>query len=166
MSTFHTVDQGEYLAKIARHYGYVNSRTIWDAPQNKELKAKRKNPNVLFPGDRLFIPDKEIKEESRVTQKRHRFELPREKLKLRIRLMDLKKQPVQGHECTLIVEGEQKEDRTKADGIIEKDIADKAAKGLLLDRGKPGTEIRTQKEVLLKIGDLDPKRRYLVKSRA
>ena len=62
MGKNHYVEQGEYLAQIARSYGFVDYNTIWDAPENQGLKDKRKNPNILFPGDKLFIPDKETKD--------------------------------------------------------------------------------------------------------
>jgi nucleoid-associated protein YgaU len=57
MAIDHTVVQGEYLSKIARSYGFSDYRTIWEHPKNAALKQARQNPNVLFPGDRLFIPD-------------------------------------------------------------------------------------------------------------
>jgi hypothetical protein len=57
MAIDHTVVQGEYLSKIARNYGFSDYRTIWEHPKNAALKQARQNPNVLFPGDRLFIPD-------------------------------------------------------------------------------------------------------------
>src|SRR6266850_465636 len=152
----HTVVQGEYLAKIARAYGFASYQTIWDAPENKDLKDKRKNPNVLFPGDELFIPDKEIKQESRATEKRHKFELASEPLKLRIVLMDLNKKLLEGHKCTLIVENDAAEFTTKSDGQLEQEISGRATTGTLLDRGKPDDKLSTQREFPLKIGHLDP----------
>src|ERR1043165_791294 len=104
MGMYHTVMQGEYLAKIARQYGFTKWQILWDAPENKDLKQKRKNPNVLFPGDEVFIPDKELREESGGTEKKHKFELDIEPLKLRIALIGLNNKPLQGHECTLTVE--------------------------------------------------------------
>src|SRR5437899_2665337 len=116
----HTVVDGEFLAKIARAEGFAESKTIWDAPENKGLKTKRKNPNVLNPGEEVFIPEKETKEESRATEKKHRFELQNEKLMLRIRLLGFDKKPLDGHECTLRVEGEPEDLTTKPDGQVEK----------------------------------------------
>jgi LysM domain len=94
MSTYHTVVQGEHLSSIARKYGFSSYKTIWDHGQNAELKKKRQNPNVIFPGDLLFIPDKGEKEESRSTEKRHHFKLKAEKPKLRLFLEDLLKSPL------------------------------------------------------------------------
>jgi hypothetical protein len=59
MPKTHDVVQGEYLALIALAYGFHDSNVIWDHPDNAELKARRRNPNVLLPGDRLAIPDRE-----------------------------------------------------------------------------------------------------------
>ncbi len=156
MGQTHYVKQGEYLAQIARSYGFADYKTIWDAPENSDLKEKRKNPNVLFPGDKLFIPDRETREESRATEARHKFELQGEPLQLRIVLLGLNNKPLQGHECTLNVEGESKEITTKSDGLLKREIPTNAATGRLLDRGKPGPQVRAEREIPLKIGHLDP----------
>src|SRR5262245_13433434 len=104
MSNHHIVIQGEHLSSIARKYGFTSYKTIWDHGKNAELKKERQNPNVLFPGDELFIPDKEEKEESRETEEKHRFELKTEKLKLRLVLEDLYEKPIANAKCELLVE--------------------------------------------------------------
>ena len=157
MTTNYTVKQGDYLSKIARAYGFADYQTIWDAPENQKLKDRRKNPNILYPGDELVIPDKETKEESRPTEKRHKFELQGDKLMLRIVLLDLDKKPMSGCNCMLIVETDNKDFTTKSDGLLEEDISEKATTGKLLDKGKPGSGPPTVREIPLKIGHLDPK---------
>src|SRR6185503_2681877 len=102
----HTVKQGEHLSGIAEEYGFSNFETIWDDPQNAELKQKRQNPNVLLPGDELFIPAKETKEESGATEKRHRFKWRGRQLQLRLRLLDFDNQPLANTECELHVHGQ------------------------------------------------------------
>jgi hypothetical protein len=67
MSTNHVIEQGEHLSHLAAQYGFRDYLTIWDHPNNAALKDKRQNPNVLFPGDSVFIPDKEKKSVSRPT---------------------------------------------------------------------------------------------------
>jgi len=156
MAKTHTVVQGEFLSQIAHIYGFADSKTIWDAPENKDLKEKRKNPNILLPGDKLTIPDKETKEESRSTEAKHTFQIEREVLKLRIVLTGLKNKPLEGHECVLLVEGDPLAVTTKSDGKLEREISEKATEGKVLDKGKPGSQFRTQREIPLKIGHLDP----------
>lgn len=51
----HVIRQGEYLAKLALTHGF-DPDEAWNHPKNAELKDKRKNPNVLYPGDVIFIP--------------------------------------------------------------------------------------------------------------
>jgi len=95
----HVVKQGEYLSKIAKVYGLADYLTIWNHPQNADLKKKRQNPNVLFPGDKLFIPPRELKEESRSTEKKYRFEVKRKKLMLRLTLEDAFLRPIADANC-------------------------------------------------------------------
>ena len=156
MGQYHSVAQGEFLSKIARAHGFSDDRTIWDAPENTALREQRKDPNVLLPGDRLFIPDRELREEARFTDQRHRFKVTGQTLRLRIKLMGLRNEVLAGHECTLTVEAEGKNDTTTPSGIIENTISPTAGTGVLLDRGKPGGRFRVQREIPLRIGNLDP----------
>ncbi len=54
----HRVKQGECLSSIAARHGFGDWKTIYDHPRNSELRRKRPNPHLLFPGDDVFIPEK------------------------------------------------------------------------------------------------------------
>src|SRR4051794_25426360 len=141
MGQYHTVAPGEYLSQIAQTYGFASYKTIWNAGENADLKAERKNPNVLLPGDKLFIPDKELRNEDRATGSKHQFVVDTEKLKLRLKLIGLKKEPLPGHDCTLVVDGNPEDLVSDGDGTIEKDIASTASQGIFFDRGKSDDKI-------------------------
>src|SRR5512136_2677724 len=68
----YTVQAGECLSSIAYEHG-LTWQKIWNDPGNAEVKNTRKDPNILYPGDRLHIPEIEQREESCVTEKVHRF---------------------------------------------------------------------------------------------
>jgi N-acetylmuramoyl-L-alanine amidase len=150
----HTVVQGEYLSGIAKKYGFSSYKVIWDHAQNAELKKQRQNPNVIFPGDRLFIPEKSSKEVSANTAQRHRFVLKAEKLKLRLVLEDLYEKPIDNAQCELRVENEIFSLKTDGKGKIEKDIKPGARNATLTikDPQTPAHEV----QIPIKIGDMDP----------
>ena len=50
------VKQRDYVDSIADQYGF-DPEEVWNDDKNKTLKEKRKSPNILAPGDVLFIPD-------------------------------------------------------------------------------------------------------------
>lgn len=52
----HIVKQGEYLSLIAQKYGIPNWQTLYNHPNNAEFRKNRPNPNLIYPGDKLFIP--------------------------------------------------------------------------------------------------------------
>jgi hypothetical protein len=52
----HEVRRGETLISIARQHKIRDWRTLWDAPENRELKHKRTSPNQIRPGDVVVIP--------------------------------------------------------------------------------------------------------------
>jgi len=83
----HTVAQGECLSSIAAQAGFTVD-TLWNLPQNAQLKQLRKDPNVLYPNDVVFIPDKRLKEIPSATEKRHPFVKKGSAAKLKIRLLD------------------------------------------------------------------------------
>jgi hypothetical protein len=149
----HTVKQGEYITKIATDYGFKDYQTVWDHPQNAALRAKRKTPNVLYPGDALFIPERELREESRPTDSRHRFKVKGKPLMLRLQLLDLHERVITGTKCVLQVEGQSFELTTDGRGRIEHEIPPTAQSGRLVLRD-PKTLLET--ELPLQIGSLDP----------
>jgi hypothetical protein len=45
------------MASIAAESGF-SWEFLWARPQNQQLRALRKNPNVLMEGDEVFIPER------------------------------------------------------------------------------------------------------------
>ena len=154
MASYHTVKQGEHASSIAKKYGFTDFRTIWNHGQNAQLKQKRVNPNVLHPGDQLFIPDRTEREESRPTDRRHRFVTSLPRLKLRLVLDDLYEKPIANAPCELRVEGEVHPLTTDSRGKIERDIPIEAEQAQLIVRS-PETPLDAM-VIPIEIGHLDP----------
>lgn len=146
-SKIHAVKQGDSLAKIAKKYGFSNWRTIYDHADNAELRQKRPNPNILYPGDKVAIPEKTTKEDSGETEQRHRFRFKGDRLWLRIALKDTRNQPLANTFYRLDVGGKAIEGATDGNGLLEQEIPPDAEKGLL---------VIEDREILLKVGHLDP----------
>jgi N-acetylmuramoyl-L-alanine amidase len=124
-------------------------KIVWNHPQNSSLKEKRKNPNILKEGDKLYIPDKEYKEESRPTEDQHVFVVESATVKFTLTLLDLGK-PLADQEWILKVDGfEIAKDRTDKNGTLEAQIPASARKGLLIVGEK-------KKEYKIRFGYVDP----------
>lgn len=147
--TQHTVKQGEHATSIARQHGFFSFRTIWDNPSNAALRQKRKNPNVLLPGDVIVIPDRKDKTATVSTAKHHLFRLKVLKLNLRIAVKDGMDQPVGNADYTLELAGRTEKKKTNATGLIDTDITDRVE----AQSGKLSVAGLT---VELKVGHLDP----------
>jgi LysM repeat protein len=154
MGDTYTVKQGDFLGKIAAKYRFANPLTIWDDPQNAKLKQSRKNPNVLFPGDQLFIPDKRAKQESGPTETRLKFELKASKLMLRLILEDAYSKPIANAKCELTVDGDAFKLVSDGKGKIEKEIPAKAEKATLTI--KDSVSPINDQVIPIQIGHLDP----------
>lgn len=50
------IKQGDYLSKLASLLRF-DAQSIWNDPRNQELKKRRADPEILLPGDVLYIPD-------------------------------------------------------------------------------------------------------------
>jgi hypothetical protein len=155
MATYHTVDQGECLDSIAKKYGFTDYRTIYNHAKNALFKQERPNPNIIYPGDSLFIPDKEERIESRPTDQRHPFQLTNPHVLLRLILKDKQGQPFANKRVSIIVEGQSFEGNTDASGLLEQKISSDARAGelsLWLDESAPDGVFSWN----LRIGCLDP----------
>jgi hypothetical protein len=149
---WHVVRQGECLSSIAAGAGLF-WRAVWEAAENGELRGKRKNPNVLYPGDRVWVPEKEEKLEAGATGQRHMFRVKGAPAKIRLRLLTPapELEPRKDLSYLLIVDGTTFQGKTGADGMIEHSIKPDARQGLLTVY----TETRTE-QYQLKLGAVDP----------
>jgi len=59
MGTPYTVKPDDTLSQIAQRHGYPNWEYIYYHDDNKAFRDKRKNPNKIYKGDILILPDKE-----------------------------------------------------------------------------------------------------------
>lgn len=90
MAKNHIVKEGEHISCIAEQNGFAHFRTIWDRPENAALRAQRNDdPHVLLAGDVLFIPDRESKHDTAPTTTTTVFQVDKDVLMLRLRLLDL-----------------------------------------------------------------------------
>ena len=141
------VGVGETTSSLAKKKGFF-WRTIWEHPENAGLRAKRKDPNVLFETDDIFIPEREIKKVSKGTEQEHVFKRKGEPSKLKVQMLKLGK-PRANEDYVLDVDGKQKNGKTDGDGKLEHYIPGDAKTGKLIF--KSGKEVYP-----LRLGNLDP----------
>jgi N-acetylmuramoyl-L-alanine amidase len=82
------VKQGDSLIRIASSQGFGTWELIWNLPENESLRQRRSDPQVLYEGDTVVIPDKSMKVVSCSSDALHRFQLKGPKCFLRICLKD------------------------------------------------------------------------------
>jgi len=154
MPTTHVVRAGEHLPGIAHQYGFYDYLAVWDHPENAGLKKQRKDPMVLAPDDRVYIPDKIPKQVSGGTGRSFRFVIKRTKLKLRLVVCGWDRKPLGGADVTLTGSGPELDMALGDDGLVEQDIpADAGTAELHVAPGeKNGVELAWQ----IRIGHLDP----------
>jgi hypothetical protein len=152
MATTHRVKQGETVLLLALAYDQL-PETIWSA--NADLAAKRKDQNVLLPGDELEIPDSSDKAESGATEQHHKFVLDPIPAIYRLQMFR-QEEPFanQKYELEVTVDGQKvmvsKPDaKTSAKGVVFEAIPAGATSGKLTFPDD-GTEL----EILF--GHLDP----------
>lgn len=155
----HVVKQGEHLSSIAKQYGFPDYQVIWNHQQNASLKQKRVNPNVLFPGDEIFVPEKKVKELSCPTDQKHDFEVSIKTLRLKLELLRGYNEPFAQTPCRLVVEADSFSLTSDGHGVITHDIARDAKSATLTIQDKieiQQTQVPLDRIIAIRIGELDP----------
>src|ERR1700739_3058045 len=154
MSGYYKVQQGDHLSSIAKAFGFSDYQTIWNDPNNADLKAQRVNPNVLYPGDSLYIPDKVPTQYPRPTDQQHQFVKNVQQLKLCLVLEDVYEKPIANAACTLQLGGASSNVTTDGTGRIQQDIQPDVHDAVLTIQDSQTPFQGTQ--IPIKIGNLDP----------
>jgi hypothetical protein len=143
-----TIQAGECLTTIALARGF-DPQTIWDHPDNADLKQRRHTPHALLAGDRLVIPALEEKEVSVSTGTVARFQLNVGAVRLRLRLTR-HGQARADEPFELVVDGgDTITGTTDGEGWIDQPIPAEATRATL--KLRDGLE-----QHVLEIGHLDP----------
>lgn len=126
----HVIKQGESVISLSELHGLF-ADTIWNDPANAELRAKRKDMNILMPGDVLIIPDKRLKEVRRETNNVHKFQRKGIPAIFRLQLFEIE-EPRANQQFTLEVDGQKFEGQTDSRGVLEQAIPANSKKGVLI----------------------------------
>ncbi len=144
------VKRGDSTTSIAFAHGLF-PETVWNHPQNAELRALRKYPNVLLEGDELFVPAKFQRFESCATDRTHKFVRRGIPEYARIQILDVRGDPWADAPYTWKSESGSGRGRTTADGFVVQRILPSDRQGRI-EVGEPPDQMVF--EVLL--GHLDP----------
>lgn len=150
MTKEYTVRQGDCLNNISEKNGLF-WQTVWDDPDNKELKQLRKDPNLLFPGDKLNIPEKRPKEENCACETKHRFRKKGVPAKMKVQLL-IEDEPIKNQPFSLMIDDQfGSEGTTDGDGYIETRIPPQVKTGKIIV-GPPDNRVSFG----IDFGTLDP----------
>lgn len=139
---------GEYLAKIAHAHGITDWKALYDHPANASFRELRPNPNLIAPGDRLYIPSIVRRPHACALDERHSFTLQIDPQPLHVQLRNPDGSPMANVECTLHIAGETIPITSDGNGAVHHEFLPVTADRVLLDVG--------EQRLLLTIGHLDP----------
>lgn len=122
------------ILSIAHAFGLPWEK-VWNDPQNAQLQAERKDPRVLMPGDKVFVPKIKPRVESKSTDQKHKFIAKRKLVKLRLHFYDEGK-PLKDLSYKATIEGRILQGSADGDGLVELKIPASAFAGtIVLDDG-------------------------------
>jgi N-acetylmuramoyl-L-alanine amidase len=120
--TVYRVKQGDTIVRIADKNHFRSWEAIWNHEKNADLRAKRPNPHVLAPDDEVFIPDKDVREFTCSTDRRHTFRLRRMTQFIQVKVCDEAGQPLPGRAYEVRHGGTVLRNATDAEGFLREQI--------------------------------------------
>ena len=150
MAEDYTIQQGDCISSLAHERGFF-WKTLWDHSSNADLKSKRTDPNVLMEGDIVHIPDFTLKQESRATERRHKFKRKGVPSKLNVRF-EFDGQPRAKVPFTLDIDGTVSQGTTDGAGWVRASLQPNAQAAKITLKPKNSDP----EEYVLKLGHLDP----------
>jgi len=156
MASNYIVKAGDCLSSITEQFGFHDWHTIYDHPNNADFRAKRPDPNIIYPGDELFIPDLELRQEDgRATDRKHSFVASVPSTYLNLKLQDAAQRPLSNVPYKLLLSSLEMTGNSDGQGWLRQRIPASAEFGTLLlwpESADPAAILSLQ--VLL--GHLDP----------
>jgi len=140
--------QGDCIYSIAARAGHL-WQTLWDHPENRELRDLRKDPGILLPGDRVFVPPIKVKSLMLESGKRYRIVIDGQLVRLRLRMCDGDGEALAATEYRLSVGRREETVTTDEEGCLEAQVPACAEKAHLV-------EVATGESFTVLLGHMDP----------
>jgi N-acetylmuramoyl-L-alanine amidase len=150
------VQTQDCLSSIADKFGFSDYQIIYQDPANQEFRQKRPNPNIIYPGDKLFIPDPQKKEHAAGTAQLHKYEVQLPTVLLRLCMKDDLLQPYKGAKYRLRVGFDNFGGVTDGNGMVEQEIAPNSVDGEITIFPAGCDPAADGYSFALLLGDLDP----------
>jgi hypothetical protein len=144
---YYSAKQGDCIDSIAFENGFF-WQTIWNRPENADLKQSRGDPNILLPGDQVFIPSLQIKQVNAIDAKKHQFKRLGVPAKLRVKIVKDDK-PRCSERYRLTIDGDTKTGQLDSSGVLDVSISPNAKHCTLI----VGTD---QQRFEFDLGGVDP----------
>ena len=151
MGKEYVVRAGDCAASIAFDHG-LHPNTIWRHAENQVLREKRQTGTVLMEGDRVFVPDRTLKEVAKATDAQHRFVRLGVPETVSIRFLDENDRPRAGLKYVLKIDADWREGKTDGEGCVRAAIPPNAQNGSIKLYGAA----EVPEEYVLKLGHLPP----------
>ena len=147
----HVVRRGDTTASIARSHGFENFETLWNAPGNRPLRARRDNPQSLLEGDEVALIEAKPKTLTASKGTETTFTVFLAKLRLRLRAFDRNQKPRASQSFVVVVDGEELDKTTDGDGFLEVPLLRASSRVTVRFGGDEDGE-----EDVLDLGSLEP----------
>lgn len=146
----HKVQEGECITSISKDNG-LHWETLWNDPKNDELKQLRKDPNVIFPGDVVYIRKRTKKYEACAAEQLHRFRALGQPAMCRLQILN-DDQPRANEQYKFEVGDRTYEGTTDAEGKLEHPVPNQARSAKVTI----GPDQESQDVYTLSLGSMDP----------
>lgn len=137
------------MSTIAAQHGFGSAAALYEHPDNEQIRAIRPNPDILWPGDEVVIPESAGRRQRIRMDARHVFVRVQPRVFLRLRVP-------RELQASFSIELEDHDDTFEGavqDGLIDVEIPITARNGRLVLTDGEGDVIEA---IHLRIGDLDP----------
>lgn len=128
----HPVQARECMSRIAFRHAFRSGDTLWNHDVNAELRDTGRDPDVLWPGDRVNILVRDDRDEHAETGRRHPFVVKTSVRLLQLVLHDVFRKPLASVPYVLELPGRPaRSDTTGADGQLEEIIPPWVTEGVV-----------------------------------
>ena len=156
MAQQHTVTQGETLLRIARQYGFRTSKSLYQHPINAEFRTLRPDPNLIFPGDIIKIPQKTEKFMPLKTGSKNTFVVRDEKEYFRLKVAYDDGDDITGKRVVLNIGNQTIDTVLPSDGLVEVELNENDTLTAQVDLYLKEDQSSPSESFTAQVGHLDP----------